>query len=136
MLNQNYLSHIERQIEQSSVYNIPENECKRRTIVLDVDNTLICSRYFTDELKIGDKIKFESKNAQILSLTFEVDITTLNSTKKRENMTIIQTVRKNSDIPEKGNVTNYIIEDSDESNNQCNYYIYTFLVLSFFFFFF
>ena len=45
----------------------------KKTLVLDVDNTLIYVRHFMDEMRVNDEVKLGDKRARVKKLTYRLD---------------------------------------------------------------
>ena len=56
-----------------NVDNLRKNIFKK-TLVLDVDNTLVYVRHFMDEMRVDDKVKFGDKDAIVTQLTYRLDL--------------------------------------------------------------
>ena len=46
----------------------------KKTLILDVDNTLIYVRHFMDEMRVSDEVKLGDKRARVTKLTYRLDL--------------------------------------------------------------
>ena len=46
----------------------------KKTLILDVDNTLIYVRHFMDEMRVNDEVKLGDKRARVKKLTYRLDL--------------------------------------------------------------